>query len=114
MTTMINVPTKKATEEHERHLDYIARRSKEEEEQKELLKQYNLFDGVEEDCPVNPSHYNTLKIQPMTYILANDLDFCEGSVIKYVSRWRMKNGITDLKKAIRNLELLIKNEEGKQ
>ena len=56
------------------------------------------------------NHYKDMKIQPMEYILANDLGFCEGNVIKYVSRWRRKNGIEDLKKAIHNLEILIEYE----
>jgi len=35
-------------------------------------------------------------------------------VIKYVSRWKYKNGVEDLKKAIHNIELLIQMvEDGK-
>ena len=53
------------------------------------------------------SHYSNMKIQPMEYILANNIGFAEGSVIKYVSRWKNKNGIEDLKKAIHILEMLV-------
>ena len=56
-------------------------------------------------------HYKTLKIQPIEYIHANSIPFAEGSVIKYVTRWRTKNGIADLKKARHFLDLLIELEE---
>ena len=56
-------------------------------------------------------HYRKLKIQPIEYIHANSIPFAEGSVIKYVTRWRDKNGIADLKKAKHFLELLIELEE---
>jgi hypothetical protein len=57
------------------------------------------------------THYKDLKIQPIEYIHANSIPFAEGSVIKYVTRWRSKNGIADLKKAIHFIELLIALEE---
>ena len=56
------------------------------------------------------SHYKDMKIQPVEYIHANSLPFIEGSVIKYVSRWRNKNGVADLKKAKHFLDLLIELE----
>jgi len=56
-------------------------------------------------------HYKNLPIQPVQYIHANGIGFFEGSVIKYVSRWRNKNGIADLRKAIHFIELLIELEE---
>ena len=52
-------------------------------------------------------HYKKLKIQPIEYIHANGIPFAEGSVIKYVSRWRDKGGVQDLQKAKHFLELLI-------
>lgn len=55
-------------------------------------------------------HYKKLKIQPVEYIHANGLGFCEGSVIKYVTRWRDKGGIRDLKKARHFIDLLIEME----
>jgi hypothetical protein len=55
-------------------------------------------------------HYKRLKIQPVEYIHANNLPFIEGSVIKYVSRWKNKNGIADLRKARHFLDLLIELE----
>ena len=56
------------------------------------------------------SHYKGYSIQPIEYIHANNIPFAEGSVIKYVTRWRDKNGVDDLKKAIHFLELLIELE----
>ena len=56
------------------------------------------------------NHYKDLAIQPIEYIHANNLPFCEGSVIKYVTRWRAKNGIKDLEKAKHFIELLIELE----
>ena len=60
---------------------------------------------------VGGSHYRDKGIQPIIYIHANDLGFCEGNVVKYVTRWREKNGIADLRKAIHYLELLIELNE---
>lgn len=62
---------------------------------------------------VGGSHYKDLPIQPVEYILKNNIPFIEGSVIKYVSRWRSKNGVEDLRKARHFLDILIANEENK-
>ena len=56
------------------------------------------------------THYKDLPIQPVEYIYANALGYFEGNVIKYVSRWRAKNGIADLEKAKHYIELLIEME----
>ena len=53
-----------------------------------------------------PDHYD-FKIQPVDFIIANDIPFCEGNVIKYVSRWKLKNGRDDLLKAKHYLDMLI-------
>ena len=55
-------------------------------------------------------HYKKLAIQPVEYIHANGLGFCEGSVVKYVTRWRDKGGIKDLQKARHFIDLLIELE----
>lgn len=60
---------------------------------------------------VGGEHYMTKGIQPIEYIYENNLGFCEGNVVKYVTRWREKNGLSDLRKAIHYLELLIELEE---
>lgn len=61
---------------------------------------------------VGGNHYKDLKIQPVEYIHANNIGYMEGNVIKYVSRWRAKNGIKDLEKAKHYIELLIALETG--
>ena len=55
-------------------------------------------------------HYKDLPIQPVEFIYANAIGYFEGNVIKYVSRWRKKNGIADLEKAKHYIELLIELE----
>ena len=62
------------------------------------------------DIQVGGDHYKQYKIQPVEYIHANKIPFIEGNVIKYVTRWRSKGGIADLRKAIHKLELLIELE----
>jgi len=48
---------------------------------------------------VGGSHYKELTLQPITYIQANGLDYCQGNVVKYTTRHRSKNGREDLEKA---------------
>lgn len=55
-------------------------------------------------------HYKKLAIQPMEYSMANGLDACQHTVIKYVTRFRDKGGIDDLHKAIHCIEMLIEFE----
>ena len=62
------------------------------------------------DYQVAGSHYQKLKIQPIDYILANELGFCEGAIIKYISRWRDKGGVDDLRKIKQFCEFLIEEE----
>jgi hypothetical protein len=58
----------------------------------------------------NPKHYVGLGITPLEYITANELDFLEGNIIKYVSRYPHKGGVNDLLKARTYLEKLIERE----
>ncbi len=44
-------------------------------------------------------HYKKLAIQPMVFATANRYDPCAFSILKYVTRWRDKGGVQDLKKA---------------
>ena len=59
------------------------------------------------DIQEGGNHYKTKPIQPVEYCMANSIGFMEGSVIKYVTRWRDKGGIEDLKKARHFLDMLI-------
>jgi len=58
-------------------------------------------------------HYKNKAVQPWDYIIANDLGYLEGNVVKYVSRWKNKNGIEDLKKAQHYLAKLLEVANGK-
>ena len=49
------------------------------------------------DTQVAGGHYKDLVIQPVEYIHKNRIPFIEGSVIKYVTRWRGKGGVDDLR-----------------
>ena len=68
------------------------------------------MENLEERKEVGGTHYEEMAIQPIEYIQANKLSFLEGSVIKYTSRHRRKNGKQDLEKAIDCLKLIIKYE----
>lgn len=51
-------------------------------------------------------HYRAT-IQHWDYVVANDLDYFQGQITKYVTRWKKKNGLTDLLKAQHFLEKYI-------
>ena len=65
------------------------------------------------DHQVGGDHYTKLAIQPMQYSMANKLDACQHTVIKYVTRFRDKGGIEDLEKAKHVIDLLIEFERSK-
>lgn len=62
---------------------------------------------LKDNDPINPQHYDAFAIQPYEFITKNKLGFAEGNVIKYVCRWRNKNGVEDLKKAREYLNKMI-------
>ena len=55
-------------------------------------------------------HYKDKAIQPIVYIHANKLGFCEGNVVKYITRHKEKNGAEDIRKVIHYCELLLELE----
>ena len=55
-------------------------------------------------------HYQKMAIQPIDYIMQNNLGFCEGNIVKYVTRWRDKAGVQDLLKARQYIDFLIESE----
>lgn len=69
---------------------------------------------VQENNPlktqVGGNHYKDCKIQPIEFIHANNIPFCEANAIKYLCRHRNKNGKQDLEKAKHYIDLLIKLE----
>ena len=63
---------------------------------------------------VGGDYYKNLVIHPVQYIQANKLGFCEGSIIKYATRWREKGGIRDLEKIKHFCDILIDGEKAEQ
>jgi hypothetical protein len=59
------------------------------------------------DVQVAGTHYKDKAIQPWDYIIANKLGYLEGNIVKYISRWEVKGGVDDLKKAQHYLAKLI-------
>ena len=62
------------------------------------------------DLIKEPPHYAENKIEPIDYIISNGLNFCEGNVVKYITRWRKKGGVEDLKKAKQYINFIIEKE----
>lgn len=79
-------------------------------------------DGVEQpatDAVNHPNHYTFGKIEVIDYIrdklTAEEFQgYCEGNVLKYVSRWRHKGGVEDLKKARVYLTWMIESAMGEE
>jgi hypothetical protein len=68
----------------------------------------NIFDkAFPQDRQVGGKHYKTFRIQPYEFISKNNLSFFQGNVVKYVCRYKDKNGIQDLEKIIHYCELEI-------
>lgn len=79
------------------------------------------FEHHEEDLSTGPpvlavqvggDHYKKYKIQPVEYIHANGLDFFQGAVVKYITRFRDVGGAKDLRKAKHFIEILLQLEYG--
>lgn len=56
------------------------------------------------------THYKEKGIQPIEYSNANDLSFFQGNVVKYVTRYKDKKGVEDVKKAIHYLQMILEFE----
>jgi len=77
---------------------------------KKLVDNYKEREGIvtpANEQQVGGAHYAVKTIQPWDYIIANDLGYLEGNIVKYVSRWKDKGGVEDLKKAQHYLQKLI-------
>ena len=64
------------------------------------------------DIQVGGDHYKDLGIQPMEYSMANNLDACQHTAIKYVTRHEFKGGRQDLEKAKHAIDMLIEFKYG--
>ena len=63
---------------------------------------------------IGGNHYNNKKIQPIDYITENNLPYCEGNVVKYVTRHKEKNGAEDIKKATHYLRFILAADYGEK
>lgn len=63
---------------------------------------------------INPSHYQQGDIEVIDFILDQKMSYIEGNIIKYVCRYKFKNGLEDLNKAKWYLECLITSQEQQQ
>lgn len=74
----------------------------------------NVADAIREDLKnihiKKQKHYTQYQIQPMEFIGKNNIGYIEGNIIKYVCRYKLKNGLEDLQKAAHYLEKLIERE----
>lgn len=75
-----------------------------------ILSEETCFSNIQ----VGGNHYKNLVIQPAEYAYKNKLDFFQGNVVKYITRFRDKNGLEDLKKAKHFIDLLIQFEYGEE
>ena len=67
------------------------------------------------DPITRPKHYvNRGGIEPIDFIMSNELGYCEGNVVKYISRYQDKGGVVDLKKARQYIDFLIQAELKKE
>ena len=100
----------------ESHEQYMARKLKQDKEeyQERMKGTYEYEYGKATDKQVGGSHYKDCAIQPVDYIVENNLDFLEGNVVKYITRHRTKGGIEDIKKVIHYAELILELKYGKE
>jgi len=75
---------------------------------------YQYDEGNAMTKQVGGDHYSKLAIQPVEYITANHLTYLQGNIVKYITRYKDKNGLEDLQKAKHYVEMLIELEEGKK
>jgi hypothetical protein len=64
------------------------------------------------DTQIGGGHYKSLAIQPIEYIFHNNLNFLQANIVKYATRYKVKNGKEDLEKVIHYAQLLIDFEYG--
>ncbi len=99
---MVKEPDMKLNEQEQERVDRMYARL---DEQERIAKIGDAIRANEQQ--VGGAHYAVKAIQPWDYIIANNLGYLEGNIVKYVSRWKDKGGIEDLKKAQHYLQKLI-------
>lgn len=66
------------------------------------------------DEQVGGTHYSGKAIQPIEYIEKNGLGFCEGNVVKYITRHKEKNGAEDIKKVMQYCKFILAYQYGEE
>ena len=61
---------------------------------------------------VGGGHYKGQKVEHWDFVMMHDIPYMEAQVIKYMMRWRKKNGVEDLRKAEHFIRKLIEVELG--
>lgn len=59
------------------------------------------------EIQVGGSHYKNLKMQPIEFIVKAKLSFMQGNIVKYISRYKHKNGEQDVEKCMHYAQLAI-------
>ena len=67
-------------------------------------KNVRIYNMIKEN--VSPDYYARYDIEPISFIMRNNIPYAEGNVIKYTLRHDMKGGKEDIDKAIRYLEMI--------
>tara|TARA_Y100001973_G_scaffold57618_2_gene84949 strand:- start:18287 stop:18535 length:249 start_codon:yes stop_codon:yes gene_type:complete len=73
---------------------------------KKIAQATSVGSNMDED-KINPSYYKK-GIETTDYIVSHNMNYVEGNIIKYVTRYKEKNGLQDLLKAEWYLNRLIK------
>lgn len=95
------------------HLD--KQQSTEWGESKKVLLEHSTYQGRSindkaSEQQIAGRHYKKFKIQPAEFCHVNNIPYLEASAIKYLCRWRDKNGFEDLQKAKHFIDLLMEYE----
>lgn len=106
VSEMLEKGTKVKTEDVEKHNIEKLKQQYIEDEFGSAFIPSSIIGHREERKQVGGDHYQ-LPIQPIDYIVQNDIPYREANIIKYVTRYKNKNGLEDLKKAQHYLEMLI-------
>lgn len=64
------------------------------------------------DTQVGGDHYSSMKIQPIEFIVGNNIPFREANIIKYICRHQNKNGAEDIKKVIHYATMILEDYNG--
>ena len=63
---------------------------------------------INKNKEIGGTHYSDMPIEPIELIEVFNLDFIQGCIVKYISRYNKKNGIEDLEKALHYCKIGIK------